>query len=161
MPELDQEAMLASALRLAKLGTWAWTVGTDRLWLSSEALRILGLSDADLDGTFSSLMRRVHPDDVPAMRKIGAQMRSGQRSYSYRCRVRAADGSMRILQGDGEAQFDAGGQVCRLLGTVLDETERVETRERLHDIAETSHEWFWEQDEQHRFTVVSGGKYWP
>jgi PAS domain S-box-containing protein len=163
---LDREAMLASAQRLAKLGSWAWTLGTDRLWLSPEAFRIFGFSEDGFDGTFSFLLRRIHEDDVPELRKLAARMRSGQRSYSYRYRFLAPDGSLKMMRGDAEAQFDQHGTVCRLVGTVLDETEHLEIRkavedsqDRLHSIEKSSQEWFWEQDEQHRFTRVTGGKH--
>ncbi|MDB5860552.1 MAG: sensor histidine kinase, partial [Ramlibacter sp.] len=163
---VDREAMLASAQRLAKLGSWAWTLGTDQLWLSPEAVRILDIQADEFDGTFSCLLRRIHEGDVPELRKIARQMRSGQRSYSYRFRFRAQDGSLRRMRGEGEAQFDGTGKVCRLVGTVLDETEHLElceaaqeSQDRLRNIEEASIEWFWEQDERHRFTRVTGGRH--
>jgi PAS domain S-box-containing protein len=162
---LDREAMLTSAQRLAKLGSWAWTVGTDQLWLSPEAFRIFGLEEGEFDGTFSCLLRRIHEDDLAELRTISAQMRHGQRSYSHRYRFRARDGSLKQMRGDSEAQFDERGKVSRLVGTVLDETEHLQIRraaqdsqDRLRNIEEASHEWFWEQDEQYRFTLVAGGK---
>lgn len=76
----EREATLSSAQRLAKFGSWAWTIETDRLWLSPEAFRILGFKQETFDGTFGYLLHRVHDNDLPALHDIGAQIRAGQRS---------------------------------------------------------------------------------
>jgi PAS domain S-box-containing protein len=160
----DGRAILSSALRLAKLGTWTWTIASDRLELSPEASRILELKEEDFGGTLSSFIDRVHADDRDALRHLSEEMRAGRRCVSFQYRFQTRGGCLKTAKGDGESQFDTCGNVVRLIGTLMDATEREGMRLRLESsgellrtLKESSLGWYWEQDCELRLQVVRGG----
>ncbi len=72
------------------------------------------------------------------------------------------NGSHRHLSISGVPVFDAHGTFKGYRGTGTDITERVEAEEaaraseaRFRDFAESASDWFWEQDEEGRFTFLS------
>lgn len=162
----EKQAMLTSAQRLARLGSWYFDVAEDRTGWSPETFRIHGLPRGASEGVrFEEFIDQVHPQDRQALTEVNQRALAGQRSFSYQYRFCSPDGKERLIRGDGEAQLDACGQVVRLVGTVMDVTEQEEMRlsakrneSRLRSLAGSATEWYWEQDQQHRFTLFSGGR---
>lgn len=160
----ELEIMLTSAQRLAGVGSWSWDAAADRITWSQEAFRALGLGAHELDGSLDGFLARVHPDDRGTVREVLARAASGAHQFSYRYRFRPRPGEERLIAGDGESQHDGQGALLRLIGTVMDITERERKREairageaRLRSLVELSTDWYWEQDAQFRFTRFSGG----
>lgn len=158
-----EPAMLASALRLARLGCWVLHVEADRLDVSEEGFRILHLDPQDFDSTAEGFIALLHPDDRAAVREVLRQALGGRPRFAYRYRLKGRDGVERLIEGDGEALRE-GGMVRRLVGTIMDVTEREQERTGLHRSEEKfrsllalNSDWYWEQDDQLRFTLVTGG----
>jgi PAS domain S-box-containing protein len=162
----ENEAMLAAAQRLAKLGSWSLNVKTDALKWSSETYRIFALPQTEFENfTLVAFLEFVHPDDRSELKKIVHQARAGQMSFSYRYRFLGRGGEEKSLRGDGESQLDSNGKVCRLVGTVMDVTEQEQMRQafelreaRLRTLTDSGTEWLWEQDEEFRFTLLAEGR---
>lgn len=122
---------------------------------------ITGLKISDVIGktreeAFSGLI-----DDVKKWRRLGADLVK-QNKYSMVWGLNRSDGSHRILRTQGKPLYDNEGVFQGYRGVGSDITESVETlvaleasEERLRDFAETAADWFWEQDEQLRFTFLS------
>jgi PAS domain S-box-containing protein len=160
----ELEIMLTGAQRLARVGSWIWEAATDRLTWSEETFRILKVGQDDFDGTLEGFIGIVHPDDQRALREAAQGALAGSPLFTYRYRVRGRDGRERLITGDGEAQRDESGRVRRLIGTILDITERErerqalrESEERLRSLVALTSDWYWEQDAELRFTRLTGG----
>lgn len=70
---------------------------------------------------------RIHPDDLPGHRaRLRDAVDSGTRRWVDRYRVRHADGSWRHVEDVAEIVRTPDSTATRLVGTILDVTERVE-----------------------------------
>lgn len=160
----DEEAMLGAAQRLAGLGFWVYDVPAQQLSWSGDSCSIHGVSQEQLDGSFSTFLGCVHPEDRAAVSEAFQRALAGEKAYTYEYRFRAADGTEKSVRGAGETRFDTAGRVCRLLGTVMDVTEQVELRnqvqhstDRLRTRSDASWECYWEQDEEFRYVLFECG----
>lgn len=101
------------------------------------------------------------------------------KSYAVQTKLRRSDGSLLDCMVQGEAEFDAHGQVRRVSGIVRDITEETsalrrlaDSEQRLADFVSTASDWCWESDADHRLlpyprfltgndalqTVAAGGR---
>ena len=119
-----QEQCLAEAQRIAQLGSWDWKIQSNDLWWSEEVYRIFGLSPRDFDENYDSFLQMVHPEDRPQVEKAVNSALQTKKPYSIEHRVARPDGEIRIVHERGEAFFDDQGNPVRMVGTVLDITEK-------------------------------------
>ena len=119
------EARLALALEASELGLWDWNLQTDEVH-HSHLQSIFGISQDEVKGVLSHLKPRLHPDDLPLLRRALVEHLKGRtEDYSVEYRVRHADGRWRWVEDRGRAvERDAQGRVLRMLGTRRDITER-------------------------------------
>lgn len=124
-------ASLAEAQSIAHLGSWELDVATGRMAWSEETYRIMGVAPARFTPTYDSVMARVHPEDreraAEAVRI--ALERGGRLALDHR--VVLDDGSIRHVQELAVAHPQPNGRPARLVGTILDITERKRAQEAL------------------------------
>ena len=70
---IRSESRLELAQRIARIGNWDWNPKTNRLSMSNELCRLLGVRPQDFGGTFEAFLNLIHPDDRPVV--TGAQER--------------------------------------------------------------------------------------
>jgi PAS domain S-box-containing protein len=124
------ERLLATAQQITHIGSWEWTVRTNRVSWSDELYRIYGLDPQSCAVTFESFLARVHADDREKVARAVSEAVKTQSSFSYRERIVRPDGSVRELDSIGEPRFDERGRFTGLIGTCRDVTES-RARERL------------------------------
>ena len=128
------EARLAHAHRLAKLGHWWLDVDENRLRASAEMAAIFGVENFYV--TYDEFMAFVHPDDRYLEElKYGAGVDFDD-AYEIEYRIIRPDGVLRYIQEIGEPYRDAAGNVIGESGTVQDITERKLAEESLGEIQE-------------------------
>lgn len=100
-------------------------------------------------------------DDTEKWQRLGADLKN-QNKYTMAWALIRPDGSRRILRTQGKPIYDSNQVFQGYRGVGSDITESVEvlaaleaSEERLRDFAETAADWFWEQDEQFRYTYLS------
>lgn len=128
--ELENEIIfikknLEQAQRLAKIGSWEMNVEIARNFMSSEALRIFGITAAEFKGTFDDFLSRVHPED----HHIITDAMDGELSeepFELEFRVIRKDGTIREVFQVVEYHFDDNRQVSHVYGTIQDITEKKE-----------------------------------
>ena len=119
------------AQKVAKLGYWEWTLGTNEVYWSEQLYNNFGLkpgADISLDKFFDF----VHPEDKEDLMAITEEVnRTGVPIPSY-YRIITPKGEIRHLYGTGSVKvFDEKGTVVKLRGIIQDVTELRETQEKL------------------------------
>src|SRR2546426_962326 len=124
------EASLAKAQEIAHLGSWELNLSDlddlDRnpLSWSDEVYRIFGHVPRAFPASNEAFFRAAHPDDVPRIREaIAHTLRDGV-PYSIEHRILLPDGSERTVLEQSILIRDETNRPVRLVGTVLDVTER-------------------------------------
>jgi PAS domain S-box-containing protein len=139
---LEDERRLSEAQRrqevaaeAAGMGIWEWILPEDRaIWEDGRIYDIFGISRDGPPLTYSELLRDViHPQDRG---ELGRALERVAETGAFRatCRIRRVDdGAERWIEYSGQAEFDNAGQLARLVGTVVDVTDRKRDEERLRD----------------------------
>ncbi|WP_026287829.1 PAS domain-containing protein [Thioalkalivibrio sp. ALJ24] len=128
----QRENELAEAQRIAHMGNWISDFRSGVIRWSEEVYRIFGLDHDQWGGTEADFMERVHPDDRERVRAaIDASVSGPGAPYRVEHRILRPDGEVRTVYQQGEVEFDDVGNPLRMLGTILDITERKATEEAL------------------------------
>jgi diguanylate cyclase (GGDEF)-like protein/PAS domain S-box-containing protein len=121
--ELRQSrARLAEAQSLAQLGSWDWDLGRDRIELSDEGARLLGV-EAGTTINFAQADALVHPDDRISLKRVVTTAIEDQLPHALELRFVRPDGETHTFLVRGEAEVEDGVAV-RLHGTHQDISDR-------------------------------------
>ena len=142
--ELKQkELQLTHANELARLGWYEVDVKTQDIHASEEFLQILEMDVYDR----KELLKKVHPDDLPVVDRIGREYLSYEFGYSFQFRIVLTNGNHRFIQNNGQYEFDpVSGEMVKVLGTVQDITEFKSLEERLQSAQKISQTGWFEYD---------------
>ena len=122
---------LQEAQAIAHIGNWEFDVFNETLIWSDELKRIFGLNPENPAPTVRECLQMIHPEDRDLwMETFQTSLRDGI-SYDIDFRIQLPDGSLRYLDGKGEALINEKNQVIRLFGTAMDITERKQVEEAL------------------------------
>ncbi len=123
---------LATAQRMARVGSWSWDVKGDRWQWSDELYRIAGLSPAGSPPDLRTLLRSIPEDHQDAFMAITAKALRDGLPYEIRFPVVLPDGRRRIVRGRGVPVRGESGAVERIHGYAQDVTElaRAESQQR-------------------------------
>lgn len=125
----DTLASLTKAQALAHLGSWEWDIGTGHESWSDECFRIFGYEPGSIRPEHKVFTDAVHPDDLPMVDQAHQATLTEEADYSLEYRIHRPDGSQRFVHSQAEVFKDADGQPVRLIGTVLDITDRKRAEE--------------------------------
>jgi PAS domain S-box-containing protein len=119
------EGRLAEAQRVAHVGHWDRDLSTGVVTLSSEAMRILGISHVERDpGGFEAQWRAlVPPDDQERVQTALTEALRGGARYDVEYRVIHPDGQLRIVHSQGDVTRTDAGRPRRIFGTMQDITD--------------------------------------
>ncbi|GAB2458557.1 hypothetical protein GCM10027062_43010 [Nocardioides hungaricus] len=117
------QARLSEAQRIARIGSWEWDLGANRISASDELRELFRLPDDMETGTFEEFLEGVHEDDRDAVDSAvrGALETGG--SFVFVAQVLRADGTWMWTRGRGVAHLDDAGRVTHMYGTHQDVTE--------------------------------------
>lgn len=127
------ESMLAESQRIAHLGTWEWTIGTNQLFWSDETYRIFGVSPESFEPTIERFLAMLHPDDHELIEKAIAEAVRDRKPYDVEHRIILPGGQVRFIHEQGQVFCDNAGKPLRTLGTACDITERKLAENKLRD----------------------------
>ena len=163
----ENEARLAQAQRMAKLGHWSWHAGSEKLQPSPEMAAIFGVALEKLTVEHAEFLEFVHPDDRGEANLAYGSGVNISESYETEYRIIRPDGEVRHIFEIGEPNHDAAGKPVSEFGTVQDITERVRaeaalrlSEERLttmERIAKIGH-WAWDEIEDREIYASEAAK---
>jgi PAS domain S-box-containing protein len=117
------EAKLAEAQQVARLGSWAWAIDEDRVTWSDELYRIHGLRPEVAERTYAQHLEHIHPDDRARVARVVEVAIGEGRDFNIDHRIVRPDGDVRMVHARGEVEFDADGFPRVVHGTCQDVTE--------------------------------------
>jgi signal transduction histidine kinase len=129
----QSRSRLLRAQRLAGLGFWDWDLSTQRIVMSAEVYRICGLPPGDGQETADIIERVAHPDDLELITQTMQRTIAGEGVYDLTARLVRPDGEICWVNSAAELVRDADGRPLRLLGTLLDITQRKHSEALLRD----------------------------
>jgi PAS domain S-box-containing protein len=119
----DSELGLATAQKVAHIGSWSWDIRRNRVTWSDELFRIWGLAPQSRPISYESYLELVHPDDRAQVEEIVSRsLRTGE-PFGFDHGLLRPDGSVRWVHGLGQVEMGENGPV-RMHGTAHDITER-------------------------------------
>ncbi|MFZ5780444.1 MAG: ATP-binding protein [Pseudomonadota bacterium] len=114
------EAYLAEAQKLSRTGSFAWTPADGTMVLSEEARRILQLDPAERP-TLEAVLQRVHPEDLPLVRRQIDRALSNDHVYDHENRALMADGTVKHVHVRAHRVTYASGD-SEIVGALIDVT---------------------------------------
>lgn len=136
------ELQLATAQRIARIGSWEWDVSADRMIWSEENYRIHGLKPHEFEISYEASLQFVHPDDRATSDQLIKNALVEGKPFRFEQRVIRPDGTTRQIQQRGDFLREADGAIAKLFGTAQDVTEKKQVeadRETMHkQLLETS-----------------------
>ncbi len=140
----QSEAYLAEAERLSHTGSWAFDVASNKyVYASEECGRIFELEAQEEWPTRGALSRLIHPEDWPRVNEAFEKSLRDKVDTSSEFRITLRSGTVKHVHAIRHPVLNDAGDVVKLVGTVMDITERKraeEERERLRQLeAELAH----------------------
>ncbi len=124
------QTRLALVVEEVNAGYWDWDLKTNRLYLSPEWNRQLGLDDDDLLLQWDRNNDRLHPDDRAMVTAATENFIAGrQPNFELQFRLRHKDGSYRWIHSRGALLRDQQNRPYRMLGLNLDITDYMREKE--------------------------------
>jgi PAS domain S-box-containing protein len=123
-----QERELAEAYRIARLGTWRWSVDSGEVVWSEEVYHAFGLTPEEPAPEYA-VIRALHtPQSAARLEELVGRAVSHGESYTHDMELLLPDGTGRWIASRGEVGARAAdGRVTELRGTIQDITERKRT----------------------------------
>lgn len=117
-------ALLAQARRMASLGNWTWNLRTNEMWWSDELYRMDGLVPGEFTPSFEGVAEITPPEDRELLKQTVEEAVAQGKPFTVEHRIVRPDGSRRFVHTEAEPLFDESGAVVRMVGTVVDITDR-------------------------------------
>jgi len=125
------QAQLAQAQQIARLGSWEWDIGNNRVIWSDETRRLYGWLPEQNGLTMEMCLERIHPDDLQYVKEIMAESFRSGRPFTCDHRIVLPDGSQRFVSARGEVEFNEFGGPVKMVGTAQDMTDLKQTEQAL------------------------------
>jgi len=120
----QREARLMQAQSLANVGDFFWESHPERLVMSAQLRRILGVTDDDTELDAASVRQAVGPDLQRAWTNLVYSACEGSRPTQFRTKLRRVDGALREVAVAVRVERDEFGSVQSVAGSVQDITDQ-------------------------------------
>ena len=129
---------LLVAQEAAHLGSMDRDFRTGKGWWSDEFYRILGRVPQECEPLLETFLGHIHPEDLELQNEIMAAVRSKAMVRRLSHRIIRPDGEIRSVLGQLQSFADGSGTPIRIIGTLLDVTERKAIEDALRESEKTT-----------------------
>jgi PAS domain S-box-containing protein len=127
------EQRLRIAVEGAGIAIWDWEVASDRISWTGDISSLFGIDAEAVPNTFQKLLARLHADDRDILERSTKRSLESGEGFDMQFRMRTGDRSLHWVAGRGTVHME-GGVPRRVLGTVMDVTERKRVEEGLESL---------------------------
>lgn len=141
----ETEIQLLEAQRIAKMGSYEWNLQAKQFQCSEGLLDLFQIDASRYENdSYRALLDKIHPDDRNTVKHVFKQLLSDQLPFQWEFRLIEESGDSRIIQSTHRLDYDNQGRPYKIVGSLIDVTERRQTEklqreaaERLRDFART------------------------
>ena len=120
----QSEERLRLAQEAALAGSWEWNLQTNENLWSEELWKVYGLEPHSCAPSYAAWRETIHPEDLLRVERLVQEAAHAGAALNVEWRVRNPNSGERWLLSRGRAFHNAGGQVERMVGIVMDITAR-------------------------------------
>ena len=151
----ESEERYLRALETTTDGLWERNLATGETIVSPRFEELLGHPVGSIAASGMDPNDLIHPADRLPLRKLVVEhLRRGE-PYVAELRMRHTDGHFVWVRVRGRGIGEEGGRAQRLVGAITDISDLHAALDRFRDLSQMASDWFWEQDENYRFTHFS------
>jgi diguanylate cyclase (GGDEF)-like protein/PAS domain S-box-containing protein len=115
---------------------WDWTLEDDSMWVSDSIEPMFGYTTTDFCGPIHGWSERIHPEERErVVNHIRAAIAGGEDQWMDEYRFLRKDGAVAFVLDRGYIIRDAGGHATRMVGAMVDLTERRRAERRIEYLA--------------------------
>lgn len=129
----ENKERLELALKGTSDGVWDWNIVTNEVYYSDRWKGMLGYAPDEIKNDFSEWETRLHPDDRgESVKYVQDYVKSGGvEAFEMEFRMRHKDGHYVDILGRAFMVKGASGKPVRMVGTHIDNTERIKAKKEL------------------------------
>ena len=118
-------------------GLWDWDISSGDVFFSDNYYKMLGYNPGEFPANYYSWRLLVHPDDIDSLEKqLQKSVKSGI-GFEIDLRIKTKSGKWLDVSTRGkEIEKDSTGNPTRIVGTLRDRTERVNTEKKIKESLE-------------------------
>jgi PAS domain S-box-containing protein len=128
------ERRLREALRVGRMGWMDWDLVTNKIRWSPETFRLFGHEPGAITPTVEGTINMFLPEETDYLAKRLKAVIHDNEPYDIVHRMVRRDGEVIHVHGLAEVERDSDGKALRMLGTVVDITERKRVEEELRAV---------------------------
>ncbi|NJL66495.1 MAG: PAS domain S-box protein [Microcoleus sp. SM1_3_4] len=122
------------AVSAGKVGVWDWNLANGEIYLDPSLKALLGYRDDEIPNRIENWASLVHPDDRLAVEQaVNSYLKGLRANFQVEHRMLRKDGSICWMFACGTGVRGPDGEICRLMGTDTDITDRKIAEEKLRN----------------------------
>ena len=132
----ESEERLQLVSRATNDAVWDWDFESDELWWGEAFHALFGYAGHEVEPRIESWHNRIHPDDRErVINGVRAAIDGGEIFWSDEYRFRRKDGAYAQIYDRGHVIHDADGRPVRMVGSMMEVSERRRTEAQLRNLA--------------------------
>jgi two-component system, NarL family, sensor histidine kinase UhpB len=123
--------VLAASQKIAHLGSWEWNIKDNAETWSDEQFRIFGYEPGEIEPTYDHFIEALNREDRSKVLAAVKNTLDGTKPFKIEFRIIRPDKTERTVIAQGEVERDNENNPVRMIGIVMDITERKQAEEKL------------------------------